>query len=338
MGSVGTSLSSGRGRENRQRPPGPHFPHNRGFTPGGGISVRSGAPFHHLVDSCRRQGRYGRDCGCGRMTRLVRHRQTKGPGTDRPGLNDSHHDTSGSSGLPGGESPRGPQHAAKAGPPEDMYGVAPRDPHGRVKAGLPEPQSPAVLSRPSPPCLLRGPSGYEASPNGLESFPPAERPPVRWLKGTNRAPDPCSNVDQVENAGSPSGREPHGDRALVVVGGRESRPQGEGGQVTRSSKGGGRRNAESRPPETRTAGEPYAWKLARHGSESGVWKRGMVRLLRHRQTKGPATDRPNLNYRATLRLYRKAASVPEPDCQGAARAQSAFDHHRGRESYSRARA
>ena len=40
------------------------------------------------------------------------------------------------------------------------------------------------------------------------------------------------------NAGSPAGREPYGDGGLVVVagvttgqGGRESRPQGEGGQV-----------------------------------------------------------------------------------------------------------
>jgi hypothetical protein len=39
--------------------------------------------------------------------------------------------------------------------------------------------------------------------------------------------------------GSPKGREPYGDTGLVVVagvttrqGGRESRPQGEGGQVT----------------------------------------------------------------------------------------------------------
>ena len=40
------------------------------------------------------------------------------------------------------------------------------------------------------------------------------------------------------------------------------------------------------------------------GSMSGVWKRGRVRLLRHRQTKGPETDRPSLHYRATSRLYR----------------------------------
>ena len=39
------------------------------------------------------------------------------------------------------------------------------------------------------------------------------------------------------------------------------------------------------------------------GSMSGVWKRSMARLLRHRQTKGPETDRPSLHYRATSRLY-----------------------------------
>jgi len=34
-----------------------------------------------------------------------------------------------------------------------------------------------------------------------------------------------------ENMGSPTGREPYSDGALVVVRGRESRPHGEGGQV-----------------------------------------------------------------------------------------------------------
>jgi hypothetical protein len=37
---------------------------------------------------------------------------------------------------------------------------------------------------------------------------------------------------------------------------------------------------------------------------SGEWKRSMARLLRHRQPKGPETDRPNLNHRVTPRLYR----------------------------------
>jgi len=35
-----------------------------------------------------------------------------------------------------------------------------------------------------------------------------------------------------DNMGSPTGREPYGDGALVVVRGRESRPHGEGGQVS----------------------------------------------------------------------------------------------------------
>ena len=39
------------------------------------------------------------------------------------------------------------------------------------------------------------------------------------------------------------------------------------------------------------------------GSMSGEWKRSKVRLLRHRQPKGPATDRPSLNHRVTPRLY-----------------------------------
>jgi hypothetical protein len=39
------------------------------------------------------------------------------------------------------------------------------------------------------------------------------------------------------------------------------------------------------------------------GSMSGLWKRSMVGLVRHRQTKEPATDRPYLNHRATSRLY-----------------------------------
>jgi hypothetical protein len=47
------------------------------------------------------------------------------------------------------------------------------------------------------------------------------------------------------NVGSPTGREPQGDGGLVVVagvtpgqGGRESRPQGEGGQVIGQSRTG----------------------------------------------------------------------------------------------------
>jgi hypothetical protein len=39
------------------------------------------------------------------------------------------------------------------------------------------------------------------------------------------------------------------------------------------------------------------------GSMSGRWKRSMDELVRHRQSKEPATDRSALNHRATSRLY-----------------------------------
>src|ERR1700758_2250387 len=36
----------------------------------------------------------------------------------------------------------------------------------------------------------------------------------------------------------------------------------------------------------------------------------MVRIMRHRQTKGPDTDRPNLNHRVTSRLYTFGVVIP----------------------------
>src|SRR5262245_33870957 len=53
---------------------------------------------------------------------------------------------------------------------------------------------------------------------------------MRPSKGTNRAPTSRYHVRLPGNRGSPTGREPYGDGAAVVVRGRESRPHGEGRQ------------------------------------------------------------------------------------------------------------
>jgi hypothetical protein len=51
-------------------------------------------------------------------------------------------------------------------------------------------------------------------------------------QGTERSAYVTLHQLMSGNMGSPTGREPHGDGALVVVRGRESRPHGEGGQVS----------------------------------------------------------------------------------------------------------
>ncbi len=71
------------------------------------------------------------------------------------------------------------------------------------------------------------------------------RCPVRAIKEMSGTPTSRSDVQQGRTRDQSSGREPQGDGVLVVVvgvashqGGRESRPQGEGAQVTgRSSTG-----------------------------------------------------------------------------------------------------
>src|SRR3954454_7195363 len=80
-------------------------------------------------------------------------------------------------------------------------------------------------------------------------------------------------------AGSPVGREPHGDGAPVVVRGRESRPHGEGGQATRMAQG--REVREMRNADTILAiirEDPSHWRAGcgqsrTSGSEGGRRKR-----------------------------------------------------------------
>jgi hypothetical protein len=94
---------------------------------------------------------------------------------------------------------------------------------------------------------------------------PGTAPAWRWVRATSSAGAmPSEGIQGDErgawvalarmtgtNAGSPTGRESHGDTGPVVVagvtprqGGRESRPQGEGGQAVKDSRmPGGMRNA-----------------------------------------------------------------------------------------------
>ena len=67
-------------------------------------------------------------------------------------------------------------------------------------------------------------------------FCPRQTRTVRYREmipgvGMSGRPNPCSHVRWTESSGSPNGREPQGDGVLVVVGVRESRTHGEGGQA-----------------------------------------------------------------------------------------------------------
>lgn len=70
------------------------------------------------------------------------------------------------------------------------------------------------------------------------------------LKGMSQEPKSLCYVPQRRNMGLPKGREPYGNGVpIVVVGvtthqrGRESRPQGKGGQVVVMERCGGARDA-----------------------------------------------------------------------------------------------
>jgi hypothetical protein len=62
---------------------------------------------------------------------------------------------------------------------------------------------------------------------------------VSNLKDMNWAPTAVLNVIQARNAGLPTGREPYGNGAPVVVRGGESPSHGKGGQVSRMENRGG---------------------------------------------------------------------------------------------------
>jgi hypothetical protein len=110
---------------------------------------------------------------------------------------------------------------------------------------------------------------------------PRDRVGIANLKDTNGEPATVLNVTHTRNAGSPNGREPHGDGASVVVRGRESRPHGEGRQVDRNERTPGEVRC-FRTWSTRTFQTSGYWRAVcaercQHGSGGGGWKRTSIR-------------------------------------------------------------
>jgi hypothetical protein len=145
----------------------------------------------------------------------------------------------GSNGLPGSERLRGQQHARKPGGRAQWSGTARwGDPRDMAKAGLPESQSPVDASSHPPERSLK-PVPCSALDSRVASAPPERgTTPSEGVQGDEWGAYVTLLRTTGTNAGSPAGREPQGDGGLVVVagvtpgqGGRESRLQGEGGQV-----------------------------------------------------------------------------------------------------------
>jgi hypothetical protein len=121
----------------------------------------------------------------------------------------------------------------KQGVSEDADAAARQGPRETANARLPAPQSPAgQAAPPSSPRLLARLSGAVRSTfagRRLRLAGDRSRSDARGCRGRLRR---ARDVQPHRNAGSPTGREPYGDGVLVVVGGGESLPQGEGGQVS----------------------------------------------------------------------------------------------------------
>lgn len=127
---------------------------------------------------------------------------------------------------------------------ESVYGCAASgDPRDKVKARLPEPQQPSEVTHPPPETR-----SIRCCKNRAECRWPSETFLLQaavneTAKVANGAPKSRYHVPYRVNAGSPKGREPHGDGATVVVRERESRLHGKGWQATTMKRMGGARDA-----------------------------------------------------------------------------------------------
>ena len=123
--------------------------------------------------------------------------------------------------------------------PEDVYGTDRQDPRDMAKAELPEPQSPAMQSDiPRSPRLVSGATDIGRRALSRPKLPVGGQWATSSLKETDEAPTSRLDVHCIGNAGSPTGREPYGDGASIVVRAGESPAHGEGRQQVRSGRTG----------------------------------------------------------------------------------------------------
>lgn len=117
--------------------------------------------------------------------------------------------------------------------PEDAHGRVPQGPRDRVRTALFEPQPPAMQAD-IPRHSVSGRGRCDRA-----TLQPSPEPSTRWAMGSNPiqgggrgtyvALDTSSTMGMWDR---PPRREAQGDGAAVVLRGRESRPHGEGRQVS----------------------------------------------------------------------------------------------------------
>ena len=107
---------------------------------------------------------------------------------------------------------------------------APQGPRDMVKAGLLEPQSPA-MERTSRATACQGAVGRIGRFTFAARNSPCRATANEAVQGDEQGTYVALSRSTRTDTGSPTGREAHGDGAVVVVRGRESRPHGEGPQV-----------------------------------------------------------------------------------------------------------
>jgi hypothetical protein len=161
---------------------------------------------------------------------------------------------SGSANLPGTERGRGQEHAGKAGTEDQTRKsvsrktrVAWQKLHCLKSSPTRFSRRPAGARQKDGDFSLRTACVGGRCPRRGQPQPPRGRGASKGLvQRTNGLPKRRSDVSYRGSKGSPTGREPYGDGAPIVVCGRESRPPGKGGQVIGRPVHRGTRDAKRR--------------------------------------------------------------------------------------------